>query len=164
MRATLLFAGGLTLLVGACSDKGGNGAPASPPPLNKQLLAGKWKNASEVMPIAGFEFGEDGTLKMTVRGLEQPVPGRYTWSGERTLDLQYQVAEVQKAYQAAAKAYKDQVKERIQTKKLPDKAGPSLLADARDELPAGEKFRVSLTEQPRLLIFVNESGQSQTFE
>jgi hypothetical protein len=161
VRAKLLLVGGLALLLGACSGKGGH----APPPLNKQLLAGKWKNSSDVQFVAGYEFAEDGTLKMTLRGMRRPVPGRYTWSGERDLDLEYQGAEgVRQAYQEAAKAYKDQVRDRIKSGELPDRAGPSILGTVRDELPAKETLRVSLSEQPRLLILGGEGGASQTFE
>lgn len=163
MRATLLLAGVLALLAGACSDKGGKGGHASPP-LNKQLLAGKWKNVSDVLLITGFEFGADGTVKMTVQGMKQPVAGRYTWSGERTLDLEYQAADVQQAYQAAAKAYKDDLKEQAKKGKLYDRAVTSMSAAVRDQLPAGEKFQVALPEGERLLILVNESGATQNFE
>jgi hypothetical protein len=166
MRATLLLVGGVGLLVGACSDKGGKGGPAPtpPPPLNKQLLAGEWKSVSEVLFIAGFEFGEDGTMKMIVRGMDKPVPGRYTWSGERTLSLQYQAADVRKAYQEAARAYRDQVKKNVEARKLYERAAPSLMAAARDELPTEEKFQVSIAEQPRLLILINQDGSSLQFE
>jgi hypothetical protein len=161
MRAKLLLVGGLALLLGACSDK----ARHAPPPLNKDLLPGKWKNSSEAQFIAGYEFTEDGKLKMTVRGMKEPVPGRYTWSGERTLDLEYRApAKVRKAYRAAAKAYKDDVKERIKAGTLPDKAGPGILGSVRDELPDRESVRVGLAEKPRLLMVNSDRLGSQRFE
>lgn len=159
MRARHLLVGGLALILGACSGGGGS----APPPINKQLLAGKWKNASEVQFITGYEFADDGTVKMTVRGMEQPVRGRYTW-GERTLDLEYQAADVQQAYKAAAKAYKEDLAQRIKDGKLYDRAGASMSAAVRDELPTKETLQVGLSEQPRLLILTNESAVSQTFE
>jgi hypothetical protein len=160
MRAMLLLIGGLVLLPG-CSG----GVGHAPPPLNKELLVGKWKNSAEGQFIAGYEFAGDGTVKMTVLGREQPLPAHYTWSGERTLDLEFpEQAEVRQAYQAAAKAYKDQVQEKVKAKQLPDRAAPSMLAAVRDELPAQETVRVAISEQPRLLILTSESGASQTFE
>jgi hypothetical protein len=128
------------------------------------LLVGKWKNVSATQFIAGYDFTADGAVTLTVQGMKQPIPGRYTWSGERTLDMEYQAADVQQAYEAAAKAYKDQVKERIETKKLTDKAGPSMLAMVADKLPAKEMFTVGISD-PRVLILTHpESGASQTFE
>jgi hypothetical protein len=160
MRAKLLLVGGLALLLG-CSGP----VSYAPPPLNKELLAGKWKNASEGQFIAGYEFADDGTVKMTVLGREQPIPGRYTWSGERTLDLEYSEApDVRQAYRAAAKAYKDQVTERVKDRKLPDRAAPGMLAAVPDELPAKATVRVAISDQPRLLILINEGGAPQTFE
>jgi hypothetical protein len=161
MRTPLLLAGGLALLLLGCS--GGGSHP--PPPLNKQLLAGKWKNSSEEEFIAGYEFAADGTMKLTLRGREQPLPGRYTWSGERTVDLEYpEAADARQAYQAAAKAYKDQVRENFKGKKAPGEALPSALAAVGDELPARETVRVAISERPRLLILTSESGTSRTFE
>jgi hypothetical protein len=163
MRAKLLFVVGLALLPGACA--GSVNKPAPPPPLNKQLLAGKWKNSSNDQIIAGYEFAEDGTLKVTIRKMEKPVLAHYTWSGERTISVEYQApADVQEAYKATAKAYKDDVMDRIKTGKLPERAGPSILGSVQDELPASETFRVAIAEQPRLLMLGKEDGGSQTFE
>jgi hypothetical protein len=161
LRAKFLLVGGLVLLLGACTAK----VSHDPPPLNKQLLTGKWKNSSESQFITGYEFAENGDLKMTVKGLEKPVPGGYTWSGERTLELKFKITEdSQKAYQTAAKAYKDGVKARIKAGELTDRAGPSILGTVPDDLPAEETLRVSLAEKPRLLILVRADGGSQTFE
>src|SRR5690242_12540097 len=101
MRAKLRLVGVLALLLGACSAK----VSHAPPPLNKQLLTGKWKNSAEMQFITGYEFAEDGSMKMTVQGMENAVPGRYAWSGERTLEMKFKTeADIQKAFQAAAKA------------------------------------------------------------
>jgi hypothetical protein len=163
MRATPLLAGGLALLLGACSPptKPGN----APPPLNKQLLLGKWKNTSEAQFVVGYEFEEGGALKMTVQGVKQPVSGRYTWAGERNLDLEYQAPEdVKKAFAAAAKAYKEDIQERIKAGRLPDRAGPGMLGVVPDELPAKETFQVGLSEKPRRLTLIRSGGASQIFE
>ncbi len=151
----------MTLLLGACSST----VSHAPPPINKQLLAGKWKNRAESQFITGYEFAEDGNMKMTVKGMKEPVTGRYAWNGERTLEVKYKTeADVQKAFQEAAKAYKDGVKGRIKAGELSDRAGPSILGAVPDELPGEESFQASFAEKPRLLILVRESGQSQTFE
>ena len=71
MRANLLVVGSLALLLGAC---GGN-STHGPPPFNKHLLTGRWKNSSEAQFIAGYEFAEDGTLKVNVNGCTVPGPG-----------------------------------------------------------------------------------------
>jgi hypothetical protein len=100
---------------------------------------------------------------MTVNGMKQPVPGRYSWDGERTLRVEYQLADVQQAYREAAKAYKDDVVDRIKRKILTERAGPSMLGAVPDELPAGEKFQVGISDQPRMLILNSEQGASQTY-
>ena len=37
-------------------------------------------------------LADDGTVKMSLQGMGRRVQGRYAWSGERTLDLEYQAA------------------------------------------------------------------------
>jgi hypothetical protein len=163
MRAKLLLVGTLALLLGACGGKGTNNH--APPPLNKQLLIGKWKSSSEFHLIPGYDFAADGALKMTVRGMDKPVPGKFTWRGDRDLALKFEAGEdVKKAYAAAAKAYKDEVRERVKKGTLPDRALASILGTVRDELPAEEKYRVGLTEQPRLLVLTDPDGTSQRLE
>jgi hypothetical protein len=160
MRAQLLLVGGLALLLGSCSGGG-----HAPPPLNKEWLPGKWKNISPVQFITGCEFGDDGAAKVTFQGMEQPVAARYTWSDERVLDLEYQApAEVQQAYKAAAKAYKDDLVERGKTGKIYDRAVPSLSGAVQDELPAKETLQLSISEEPRLLSLTRAGGASLTFE
>jgi hypothetical protein len=161
MRTKLLLVAGLALLLGACSGK----VNPPPPPLNKQLLTGKWTNSSEGLLVASYEFAEDGTLKMTIRGMTQPVPGHYNWSGDRSLSLEYKpTAEVQQAYKLAAQAFKQGVKDRINRGDLPDRAGPSILNTVRDELPDSETVKVGIAQKPPLLILSNEEGTSQTFD
>ena len=161
MRAQVLLVGGLILLLGACSPK----VSHAPPPINKQLLTGKWKSSSEAEFISGYEFAEDGTLKMTVKGMEQPVRGGYTWSGERTLEMKFKTeADIQKGFHAAVKAYKEGVKARMKSGELRGQEGPNILATMPDELPPEETFQASFSEQPRLLFLVRAGGGSQTFE
>jgi hypothetical protein len=160
--ALLLLAGGVALVYAAWSGRGNSHAP---PPLNKQLLAGTWKSESDTLFVTGYEFAGDGTFKMMLQGMEQPLEGRYAWSGERTLDLEFPTdPKVQQAYKEAAKAYKDQLDALIKAGKLYDRAGPSLKSTVRDELPAKQTLRVAISERGPLLIISTEDGASQTFE
>jgi hypothetical protein len=162
MRGKFLFVVGLALLLGSCSPPKVN---QPPPPLNKQLLTGKWISTTEDLLIAGYEFAADGTMKVTVRGLAEPLQARYAWSGDRTLDLEYQASpEVQQAYKTAVKTYKDGVRDRIKSGKLPDRAADSIMSTARDELPASETVHVALAEKPLFLVIENAEGASQTFD
>jgi hypothetical protein len=161
MRVKILLLASLALSTGACSGNVNHG----PPPLDKQLLGGKWKNSSEAQVISGYEFADDGTAKVNVRGMALPISAQYAWTAERTLDLEYQATEdVQLAYEVAAKAYKDDVKSRIQAGKVPDRAGPSMLGAVRDKWPTHDTYQVGLSDKPRLLILSSENGASQTFE
>ena len=53
--------------------------------------------------------------------------------------------------------------ERVKAKKLYDKAGLSIAATVREEVPAKETLQVAISEEPRLLILTSEGGSSQTF-
>src|SRR5262249_7627090 len=136
------------------------------PPLDKRLLSGTWKNSSDVQLISGYEFADDGGLKVSIRGMAQPLTGRYSWNGDRSLSLEYQMPdEGQQAYAAAAKEYKEDVRDRIKEGKLLDRAGPSIIGSVRDTWPANEIVQVGgLSEKPRMLIINSEGGVSQTFD
>jgi hypothetical protein len=160
MRVTYLLIGCLALILGSCSKKGGVHAPAPP---NKELLRGKWKNESPAHFLTNYDFNEDGTVKMAFVGVKQPVTGRYTWSGERTVDVDYpKEAEVQHEYEKAAKAYKHDVETKIENKKLSDRAGPSMLGIVPDKLPEKETLTVSITD-PKFLILIREDNTTLKF-
>jgi hypothetical protein len=163
IRAKFLLVAGLALFVGACSGTGTGGK--APAPLDKQLLTGKWKNSGHLPFVTGYEFAEDGTLKVAILGMEQPMAGRYAWNGERTLGLEYQAgADVQQAYEAAAKAYKDDVNDRVKAGKMDARISPALLGAVRDKWPNSETVKVGLFDKPATLTLSNEGGASETFE
>jgi hypothetical protein len=161
MRALLLFLGGLALIPVACSGKSGT----APPTFDKQLLNAKWKSGSDAQIVAGYEFTADGTVKVFIRAMDKPIPGQFTWSGERTLDLEYKPDEdVALAYEAAAKRYKDDVKARIKAGTLSDRAGPSMLGGVPDKWPAIESFTAAISDQGKLLVLSKPNGESQNFD
>lgn len=161
MRTVLLLIAGFGLFLAACSSK--KGGSHAPPPIDKKLLTGKWKSVSEVQFLMGYEFDADGTVKMKLLGLKDPIPGKYTWSGDRTLDLEYSKAEdVQKAYEGAAKAFKDGVKERIKKKELDGRAGPSILGAVADKLPDKQTYTVGLSDPNNLVL--SQGGAMLNFE
>ncbi len=168
MRVRHLIVGGLALLLGACSGGGGGGGASAPPHPKKELLVGTWKNQEPDMKfIQGYEFAPDGAVKMRVQRMEEPVPGRYSWNEDGTLSVEYQPSpEARKAYQAAAKAYKDDINGRIKAGKLYERAGPSLIGAVQDELPDKETFHVGLSDKsnPPMLILNNDRGVQETFE
>jgi hypothetical protein len=179
MRAKVLLVGGLTLLVGGLallvgpgSDRGGShdlaplppGPSHAPAPLKRELLTGKWKTSTDTPFIAGYEFADGGALKLSIRQMNQPITGTYACDGDRTLRLKYDLPpHVKKEYDAAAQAFKEGVRKRIQARSLPYNAGPSLLGTVPDELPSEESVRVSISEKPLLLFLTAESGP-RTYE
>jgi len=160
MRTRFLLIGTLALLLGACSSQ-----KSKVPPLpHKEWLVGKWKNSAQAQFLTGYEFDKDGGLKVMFQGLKEPIAGKYTWSDDRTVVLEYaKSAEVEKTYEAAAKTFKEQVNERIQTKKLDGRAGPSLLRSAADKLPEKDTFTVGLVD-PKYLILSRPDVSSMSFE
>src|SRR5690242_14510062 len=118
MRVLCLLIVSLTLFLGGCSTKGGGKGQAPPPP-NKELLKGKWKSETDAPFLTRYEFDADGTVKITFQGMKEPIKARYTWSSDRTVDVEYPKDEaIRKEYESAAKAYKENVQRRIEKKEL----------------------------------------------
>jgi hypothetical protein len=162
MRATFVLIGTLAVVLGACSSK--KGGSHAPPPLDKSLLTGKWKNPSDGSFLAGYDFDADGTLKMKIRGMKEPVPGKYTWTGERTMDVEYSAApDVQKDYETAAKSFKEDVQERVKNKELDGRAGSGMISVVKDKLPAKESFTVGIVD-PRVLVLTRQNGRAMSFD
>jgi hypothetical protein len=167
MRALLLAVGGLVLVLAGCSNTGGGSH--SPPPVKKELLPGKWKNISEAAFFTGYDFAEDGSLKMHVHGMEKPFAGHFSWTVDHKLVVELKkTPEAEKEFRKAASAFKEHINKRIADKTLSDKAGPSWLSSVPDELPGKISFKASLSEQPKdkpaLLIVSTEELGEQTFE
>src|SRR5262249_14495875 len=76
----LVLTGSLGLLI-ACtvtkpSDKGSA-------PVKKELLPGKWQatdDVAETQYVQAYEFTADGKAKMTVLGMADPLPAKYSWT------------------------------------------------------------------------------------
>ncbi|HZV04839.1 MAG TPA: hypothetical protein VE999_07130 [Gemmataceae bacterium] len=161
MRATtfLVLIGSLVLFQGACSSK----KETPPPPLNKELLMGKWKFPTGTLFLLGYEFGSDGTLKMKVQGIKQPITCQYTWSGDRSVQVEYpKEAEVRQAYEAAAKTYKNKIEEDVKNSVMDAKIASGLINGLVETLPDKETFTVGISD-PRYLVLVR-SGTPMNLE
>jgi hypothetical protein len=161
MRAStfLLLIGSLALFQGACSSK----KETPPPPIKKDLVVGKWKIPTGAPFLVGYEFGEDGSLKMTVQGLKQPIKGRYTWSDERSMEVEYLMeGDVREAYETAAQAYKKRIRDQVEKQIMDSKMASGLLVSTMENLPDKETFRVGITD-PRYLVLVR-GNTSLNFE
>ncbi len=162
MRVPFLTFGILLLFLGACSSKK-EGAVHGPPPLNKDLLRGKWKRETTAVFRTQSEFGDDGIVKITVQNMKEPIKAKYGWSGDRMVDVIFpKEEEVRKAYEAAAKAYKDDIKEKLESKKLTDRAGPGMLAAVDDTMPEKETYRVGISD-PNFLVLTLENFNDMKF-
>ena len=163
MRFLYLLFGSLVLGMCACGGKVNH----APPPLKKELLIGKWKQLSNSRLITGYQFSEDATFQMTVKGLDKQVPGKFSWTGDRTIELVYKDApdDLKKAYTEAAKAFREDIQNRVKNHTLNERAVPSMLSTVKYELPSKEELQVSISEQPREMTLIDpENGTTQRFE
>jgi hypothetical protein len=167
MRALcLVVVGGLGLLAASCGSGAVRTDDITPVSKYKEMIVGKWEADGKGQLVQGYEFGPDDKLKVILKGMADSIPGTYTWTGDKELELKYQAPEeVKKQYAAAIKAHKRPSKE------LAAKGGPfgdtvqKNLDAIPDELPAAEKVKVILGEKPHeLLIVTPEGGVAQTFK
>ena len=170
MRALgLLLAGGLGLLAAACGSRGKiDQDDVVPVGKYRELIVGHWQTTEEKNFIQGYEFARDGTLKMTLKGMADPVRARFTWTDDRQLEIEYQAPEaVKKRYAAAVKAYKEPTQKKLDEGKMDERAEHGLrmsLNTIPDELPARQKVGVILAEQPRELLLVSTEATRMTFK
>jgi hypothetical protein len=148
----------LSLLLGAC---GGCKHAQAPPPLDKDLLIGKWETDDPEQFVQTCEFAADHSMKMTIKKLPEAVPGKYTWSGDKTLSVEYQPSEeMQKQGKVLLAEIKKERKELGEKTGGPTGAG--ILSSANlypDELPAKEDFQVGLSPvNGPVLLLTTEKG------
>src|SRR5207253_10295365 len=93
----------------------------------------------------------------------RPLTAKFTWKGDRALELDYPAAaDVRKDYAAAVAAYKRRFMARIKAKEIPDRAAGSLRVIEAD-LPEKETFTVAMTaEKPVQLFLTDEQGTRWT--
>jgi hypothetical protein len=163
----LLLIGALCLLPGACAKREVKTDDVTITPVSKykELLVGKWQNDNQEDIIQGYEFASDNTMKMTVKGMKEPVPGKFSWSGERELDITYNAGpDVKKGYVAAVNAYKEPLRKRVGKGEGPIAAGMKKGMDAiPDNLRAKETIKVTLAEKPQEVLIVNAGGRQMAF-
>jgi hypothetical protein len=169
MRALcLLLAGLLGLLVSACGDHKGKQDDITPVSKYKELLGGQWEVGTKEELLQGYEFGSDNTLKMTIKGMAGPVQGKFTWSGDKELEIEHQVGEeVKKQYAAAVKAYKEPTRKKLEEKNVDQRSALGMkmgLNAIPDELPARETLKIILGEKPFLVLIVTNNGVTKTFK
>ncbi len=163
----LLLAGALGLLAGACAKAPVPKHEVTPVSKYKELLSGRWQRAEKEPFLQGYEFGEDGKVKMTVQGLADSIEGKYTWSGDRELKIEYRASEeARKRFAAAVRAFKEPGQKLLAEGK-DGKAALGIqksLESLPDELPASETVKVVLGEEPvPVLILTTPQGTTITF-
>jgi hypothetical protein len=162
----LLGATALGLLITSCGSGTVKTDPVVPVGKYKEMLVGKWVADTPNQLVQAYEFGPDDKFKMTVKGITGAIEGKYSWVGDRELELEYQASEAaKKEYVAAVQASKEPLR------KTAEGGGP--IGDAvkksmdaiPDELPAKETVKVILSEKPHdLMIVTLEKGLTLNFD
>jgi hypothetical protein len=163
----LLLTGALGLLAVACGGPPVKKHEPTPVSQYKELLPGRWQVLEKVHLVQGYEFGPGDKLKMTVQGLDEPIEGTFTWTGDRELRLDYRASEkVRKDYAAAVRKHKAP-DEKLLAEGKGDKAAYGIrrgLDSIPDELAASETVKVVLGEEPvEVLLVTTPQGTTRTF-
>jgi hypothetical protein len=153
----------LLILCVGCNRSQGH----APPPLDKDLLIGKWDADEPEQFIQSCEFAADRSCKLTLKSVPEIVPGMYSWTGETKLTLEYRPSEeAQKNCKVFLKKLKAAIREKGENS--PGSTGPALANSANqypDELPAKEEMRVGLADRyGPVLILTTESGLNFRFK
>jgi len=155
---------GIGLLLTAC------GTPKedhSPPPLDKDMLLGKWEADDPEQLVQGYEFAAEKSLRMKLKQVPETVPGTYDWSGNASLTMEYRPSvEAKKASATVLAAVKQDLRDRA--KKTPGPVGAGLENAANnypDELPAKELLRIGLSDRyGPVLVITTEKGLNMRFK
>jgi hypothetical protein len=153
----------LLLVCGGCKQ----GQGQAPPPLDKDMLIGKWEADDPEQFIQTFEFAADHSLKMTIRTLPDVVPGKFEWTGETKLTVEYQPSEeMQKKCRAFLADFKAKTRERGE--KTPGPTGAAITRSADlypDEVPTKDVYQVGLSDRHGpVLIVSTEKELRQRFK
>src|SRR5260370_15344360 len=76
---------GMALLLGSC---GGSKESHALPPINQDLLVGKWEAEEPEQFIQGCQFEADKSFAMTIWHMPQPLTGTYSWSTDRKIAVE----------------------------------------------------------------------------
>src|SRR5512144_3453403 len=101
--AQVILIGALGLALTACPGGGTNKGAAVAKP--RELIVGKWEATDPAQIVQVYEFADDGTLKVSLKDQKEAAPGKFKFTNDETMEVDYQVPEEVK------KAYRDQVKE-----------------------------------------------------
>jgi hypothetical protein len=162
----MLLAAWLGLLAVGCGSGEVKHDYITPVSKYKELLPGRWEADDKDQVVQGYEFASDNTLKVTIKGMARPVPGKFSWSAEKELEIEYPAPEeVKQLYAAAVKAYKEPIRKLLAS----GKAGKGAIGMKKgmdaipDELPPRETIQVILGEKPRAVLIVTNNGITKTF-
>jgi hypothetical protein len=156
--ASLLFC------LGACAGPTQGQRPAPPPPVNRAMLAGAWAAFDKDQFVQKVEFENDDSMKTTFRYMPETVPGKFSWSDDRTLVAEYQLSDaIRKAYQTAAKKQRDEIRPVLERTKLGKEGAQRVVATQyADELTARQTLQIGFTGD--LLVIRTEKGQQLSFK
>jgi hypothetical protein len=163
MRLIQFFlVGCLILPLGACAASGQGSPHPAPAPVKRELLIGRWAATDPSQFVQGFEFSKDGSLKTVFKAMTEPVPGRYSWTDDRTIVLEFQPTEAaRKAFQKVARAHRDSVKKAVEWKAGPERAEQAAAVYPL-ELSERETWNIGLAENQ--LFLTNDKDVRLSFD
>jgi hypothetical protein len=140
-----LIVGGMLLSVSAC---GGSNVGHGPPAINHDALIAKWQAREKEQLFQTLEFKGDKSFKLTLWQLQSPVTGTYSWNGNNSVTLDYQMTDDGKnACKEALAAYRQHIKDRAEAGGGQYKEQISnSSANFTDDLIDKQEWRVGLVE------------------
>jgi hypothetical protein len=135
---------GMSLLLGAC----GSSESHAPPPVNRDLLLGKWEAEEPEQLFQTFEFKADKSFIVTFWHKPETVAGNYSWSSDGTISVEFLLSEeAKKACKQTLASFREDIQER--GKNLKGQYGQQVSDSAKrfpDELLEKRDYRVGISE------------------
>jgi hypothetical protein len=176
MRAIRLVLVLVSCLLLASCDNPGSKAKAPGELKAPEVIVGKWVGKKDGQGgdsyIGSYEFGTDHSVRVMCLNAEKPITGKYQFTNDYTLQLEYEgTSESRKAFAEAAKAFRMSAADTA----IKDKGGAAR-SQIPNELPAKEILTINVRSVPAVgggsgapahpaieLILTNEKGISHIF-
>src|SRR5262249_8633906 len=122
-----------------------------PPPLDRNMLIGKWEPEEAEQFFQEVEFENDKSFRVSIWHVPEVVPATYSWSGNNMLTVQYHPSEAaKKSYKKSLADYRERIK-KLAENNIPQYRDVIAKSanDYTDELPAEEELRIGLSTTER---------------
>jgi hypothetical protein len=163
MRASeLSLAACLVLPLGACARSEPVPVHAAPVPVKRELLIGAWAATNRFQLVQEMEFARDGSMKAVFKAMPEAVPGKYSWTDDRSIVLEYRPSEAaRKEFRRLVRRHREKVRETLERKAGPEVA-ERMAAAYPLELPERHVCHVGLAENQ--LVLNDDAGLKLSFD